>query len=54
MLGVGDKVRRGQPLCTIHAATEDAAEIAAHAVLKAITLGDAPVHAPLIIERIDP
>ncbi|MDE0850473.1 thymidine phosphorylase [Yoonia sp.] len=54
MLSVGDKVSRGQPLCTIHAATEDAAEIAAHAVLKAITLGDAPVHAPLIIERIDP
>ena len=54
MVSVGDPVSAGQPLCTVHAATEDAAEAAAQAVLKAITIGEAPVATPLIIERIDP
>jgi thymidine phosphorylase len=54
MVSVGDKVVAGQPLCTVHAATEDTAEAAAHAVLKAISIGDAPEATPLIIERINP
>jgi len=45
---LGVKVERGQPLATVHAATEDAAEGAAQAILKAITLGDQPVEPPLI------
>lgn len=54
MVSVGDKIERGQPLCTVHAADDDAAEAAALAVRAAITIGDAPVAGPLIIERIDP
>ena len=53
MISVGDKVMAGQPLCTVHASTEEAAEVAARAILNAITIGDAPTAAPLIIERID-
>jgi len=53
MISVGDKVVAGQPLCTVHASTEEAAEAAARAILNAITFGDAPTAAPLIIERID-
>lgn len=54
MVSVGDTLRAGDPLCTVHAATEDAAERAARAVRAAITLGDAPAQTPLIIDRIDP
>lgn len=54
MVSVGDKIERGQPLCTVHAADDDAAQAAALAVRAAITIGDAPVAGPLIIERIDP
>ncbi len=49
---LGDKVSVGQPLCTLHAASEDDAEIAAQAVRSAITIGPAPDQGPLIIERI--
>jgi thymidine phosphorylase len=54
LLSVGGRVSRGQPLCTIHAASDDAAEAAARTVLAAITIGDVPEATPLIIERIDP
>jgi len=52
--GVGARVSRGAPLCTIHAATEDAAEEAALAVRNAITIGKDLVETPLILERVDP
>ncbi|WP_439154238.1 thymidine phosphorylase [Yoonia sp.] len=52
VVGLGDYVERGQPLCTVHAASEDAAEAAAQAVRAAITIGDATETGPLIIERI--
>ena len=52
MIGLGAKVDRGQPLATIHAATEDAAEQAAQAVLNAVTIGDAPAAQPLIVAEV--
>ncbi len=52
MVGLGDQIAQGAPLCTVHAATEDAAEEAALAVQAAITIGDVPTPGPLIIERI--
>ena len=52
MIGLGAPVTRGQPLCTLHAATEEAAGEAARAVRVAITIGDAAVPGPLVLERI--
>ncbi len=52
MIGLGAPVMRGQPLCTLHAATEEAAGEAARAVRAAITIGDAAVPGPLVLERI--
>ncbi|MDP5085388.1 MAG: thymidine phosphorylase [Yoonia sp.] len=52
MIGLGDKVERGAPLCVLHAATEDQAMEAAMAVQAAITIGEAPVLGSLIIEGI--
>lgn len=52
---LGDKIEKGAPLAVIHAAREDAAQQAAAAVLKAITIGDdAPMLPALIHERITP
>ena len=52
MVGLGDTLEAGAPLCTVHAATEAAAEEATRAVAAAITIGAAPEIRPLIIERI--
>ncbi|WP_421905288.1 thymidine phosphorylase [Mameliella sp.] len=53
MVRLGDKVRRGQPLCRVHAAREGQAAAAAQAVLDAITLGEsAPARTPLVLERV--
>jgi len=52
VIGLGDVVEKGQPLCTLHAASEDTAEFAARAVQAAITIGDVPLVGPLIMERI--
>lgn len=52
MIGLGDAIMRGDPLCTVHAATEEAAIEAALAVQSAITIGDAPERGPLIIEKV--
>lgn len=50
---LGTQVARGQPLAVIHAARQDAAEQAEQAVLKAITIGAAPVAVPeLVLDRI--
>ena len=37
---VGGESGKNQPLCTIHAASDEAAEAAAQAVLQAMTIGD--------------
>ncbi|MFN2305380.1 MAG: thymidine phosphorylase [Paracoccaceae bacterium] len=52
VLALGQPVTRGQPLATIHARTEDAAEAAARAVLGAITIGDKPALPPLIHQEV--
>jgi len=52
MIGLGAKVAQSQPLCTIHAETEDAAEAAAQSILAAITIGAKPILKQLVRERI--
>ncbi|MEJ6403601.1 thymidine phosphorylase [Yoonia sp. 2307UL14-13] len=52
VVDLGTQVKAGQPLCTLHAADEDAAEAAAQAVRGAFTIGPVPSPGPLIIERI--
>ncbi len=52
VVSLGQPVSRGQPLAVIHAADEDSAEAAAHAVLSAITIADKPTIPDLIRERI--
>lgn len=52
--GVGETVGRGEAICTIHAASEEAAEVAAVAIRAAVTLGSAVTPSPLVIERINP
>jgi len=54
MVNVGDPISRGQRLCMVHAADDDAADAAAQRVRSAIAIGDAPVIMPLIIDRVDP
>ncbi|CAN5542486.1 pyrimidine-nucleoside phosphorylase [soil metagenome] len=50
---VGDRVAPGDLLCTIHAADQQAAEIASQRLLAAYTLDDKPVAAlPIIYDRI--
>jgi thymidine phosphorylase len=49
---LGAAVGAGDPLCLIHAATEDAAERAEKAVLAAIRIGAAPAEGPLVLDRI--
>lgn len=49
---LGASVSAGDPLCTVHAATQDAAEQAAAAVQAAIRIGGAAKPQPLVIERI--
>lgn len=49
---LGQKVAKGQPLLRVHAAREDAAEVAEQAVLAAIAIGvDMPDIPPLVYER---
>ncbi|MEJ8561317.1 thymidine phosphorylase [Yoonia sp. GPGPB17] len=52
MIGLGVAVTRGDPLCVVHAADEDAAVAAALAVQRAITIGDPVTPGPLVIEGI--
>ncbi|MCF2872506.1 thymidine phosphorylase [Octadecabacter sp. G9-8] len=53
VIELGATVSRGDPIATIHAADEDSAEAAAHAVLRAVDIGEAAELNDLIIERID-
>lgn len=54
VVSLGTSVQRGDPIATIHAADEDSAQAAAHAVLQAITIGE-PCEIPdLVLTRIDP
>ena len=50
---LGQRVEAGQPLDTVHAANEPAAEAAARALQRAVTIRDiAPEAPPLIHERV--
>lgn len=50
---VGDRVERGQPLCTVHAGDERSAEAAIQRIQAAYTLQDRAVSAPsIILERV--
>ncbi|MDO7629794.1 MAG: thymidine phosphorylase, partial [Loktanella sp.] len=42
VVSLGAKIAQNQPLCTIHAASDEAAEEAAQAILQAITIGKKP------------
>lgn len=54
VVGLGQKISKGQPLLRIHAAREAAAKQAAQSALAAITIGAAaPKSQPLVIERVD-
>jgi len=52
MVGLGQQVTRGDPLCVLHAADEDSAIAAAQAVQKAITIGAPTTRGPLILEGV--
>lgn len=52
VLGLGAKVTKGQPLCTVHARDEAMGEAAAQAVLAAITIGDKPDLGPLVVDEV--
>ena len=49
---LGTPVNKGDPLCTLHAQSEDAAEQAAQAVRAAFVIAEPPPTAPLVIERV--
>ena len=54
VVGLGTSVSRGDPIATIHAKDEDAAHVAAQAVLSGVEIGD-PIDVPdLIFDRINP
>lgn len=52
VIALGAKVAQNQPLCTIHADSDEAAEEAAQAILAAMTIGPKPEILPLVRERI--
>jgi thymidine phosphorylase len=52
VVGLGAKITKGQPVCTLHARTEDTAEVAAKAILSAISIGPKPAAIPLILQEI--
>ncbi len=52
VVSLGEKVNVGDPLCIVHAATEEDAEAAAQAVRAAVSIGNTPSEQPLILERI--
>lgn len=53
MIGLGDVVKRGDPLCVVHAADEDAAVAAAMAVQAAVTIGEGTQAGPLVMEEVN-
>ena len=53
-IDLGAAVGRGEPLCVLHARTEEEAEMAARAILSAVTIADDEVEIPpLIHARVD-
>ncbi|WP_110813273.1 thymidine phosphorylase [Pseudoroseicyclus aestuarii] len=54
MAALGAALSPGDRLCTVHAASEGAAEAAEAAVRAALTFGEGPEPNPLVLHRIDP
>lgn len=53
LIGLGEEIGAGVPLCMVHAATEDAADAAVQAVQNAYRVGTSmPEEPPLILKRI--
>jgi len=52
IIGLGTKVSQNQPICTVHAASQDDAQAAAAAVLAAIQIGEKPDAKPLLRARV--
>ncbi len=52
MVGLGDQINAGDPLCVLHATDEDTAIAAAEAVRKAITIGEQVAPGPLILKEV--
>jgi thymidine phosphorylase len=53
VIDVGAGIRAGSPLCIVHAASDDDADVAIDMVRRAIRIGErAPVEKPVIIERV--
>jgi thymidine phosphorylase len=52
LVPLGARIRRGESVARVHAATDDAAERAAEAVARAFTLGDAAPTLPRLVERL--
>ena len=53
--GIGRMVNGDEPLCILHAANTETAELAAQAVRDAVTIGDTPVsERELIMRRVGP
>ncbi len=52
LAGLGDLTGPDRPLGIVHAASEDAADAAAAALIAAYTLGDKPVRGPSVIEKV--
>jgi thymidine phosphorylase len=48
----GARVRRGEPIARVHAASDDAAARAVEAVVRAFAFGDAPPTLPRLVERL--
>jgi thymidine phosphorylase len=48
----GTKLRRGDPLARVHAATVEKAAVAAGRVAKAFTVGESPTAPPPLVERV--
>ena len=52
-LNVGDRIRAGEPICVVHAASEDDADAAIAAVRRAVRIDEpAPAAKPVIIDRV--
>ena len=51
-ISVGDRVEDGQPLCTIHAASEDDWQVAAAGVRQAVVVGQEPVAAQAVVHEV--
>ena len=54
VIGIGQRVEKGEPLVMVHAASNDAADVACARLARLIQVGDtAPATAPVLVEHIE-